>query len=131
VDLREDELECAIHERVHLLRIDAFGERSRVREVGEQDGDVFALAFESGFLGEDLLCQGFGGVGAWIRKSGAVARAARGRFEGETASVAETGLRRVDPLARVAANGERSATIVAEASRARILVIARVAVHGA
>ena len=34
-------------------------------EVGEEDGDLLALAFERGFRGEDLLCEMLGGVRPW------------------------------------------------------------------
>jgi len=64
VHFLEHEPEGAIHERVHLLGPEAFGERRRVAKVREEHGDVLALAFEGATAGEDALGQMLRCVGA-------------------------------------------------------------------
>jgi hypothetical protein len=52
---------------VPLLRIDLLRERHRALHIGEQHGDLLALAFESGARGENFVGEMFGSVGAGRR----------------------------------------------------------------
>src|SRR3989441_4442855 len=55
VDTVREDPEEAIEEAMPFLGIDALGELHRAREIGEEDGDRLALAFEGALPGEDLL----------------------------------------------------------------------------
>ena len=52
--VRKDREET-IHNLVPLFRVDLFGKVHRALHVGEEDGHLLALAFESGARREDLL----------------------------------------------------------------------------
>ena len=43
-----EDLEEAVHDRAPLLRIELLGQLHRALHVGEQHGDLLALAFEGG-----------------------------------------------------------------------------------
>src|SRR5262245_59922269 len=63
VDGLHHSLQDGIEDRARLLWI-AIGEQfHRALEVGEEHGDLLALAFEGALRGEDLLGEVFGGVG--------------------------------------------------------------------
>ena len=55
-----EDLEEAIHDPVPLLGIDLLGEIHRALHVGEEDGDLLALAFERASRGEDFSARCFG-----------------------------------------------------------------------
>ena len=56
-------LEHGVEELARLLGIAVGEQLHRALEVGEEDGDLLALAFERGLGGEDLLGEVLGGVG--------------------------------------------------------------------
>jgi len=56
-------LEDGVEELPRLLGIAVGEQLHRSLEVGEEDGDLLALAFESGLGGEDFLGEVLGGVG--------------------------------------------------------------------
>ena len=62
MDLGQHELERACHQCVHVLGVEARGERGETGDVHEQDGDLLALALEGGLRGEDALGEMLGGV---------------------------------------------------------------------
>ena len=71
VDGLHHALEHGIEELARLLGIAVGEQLHRALEVGEQHGDLLALAFEGGLGGEDLLGEVLGGVGlragpAWL-----------------------------------------------------------------
>jgi hypothetical protein len=59
-------LEEAVKDSVPLLRIELLGQIHRPLHVGEEDGHLFALAFEGAAGGEDLLGEVVRGVGPRI-----------------------------------------------------------------
>jgi hypothetical protein len=63
VNLAEHQLEGTVHESVDVLGIEPFGQRGEAGDVDEEHGDEFALTFERGPRGEDLLSQVLRGVG--------------------------------------------------------------------
>src|SRR6266496_3104281 len=67
-----EDLEETIHDAVPLLRVELGGQFRRSPDVGEQDGDLLALAFEGAAGGEDLLGEVFRSVGARVYRRGAV-----------------------------------------------------------
>jgi hypothetical protein len=70
VDGLHHPLEDGVEELARLLRITVGEQLHRALEVGEEDGDLLALAFQSGLGGEDFLGQVLGGVmlGAYLKK---------------------------------------------------------------
>jgi hypothetical protein len=58
-------LEDGVEELARLFGIAVGEELHGALEVGEEDGDLLALAFQSGFGGEDLFGQVLGGVLLW------------------------------------------------------------------
>src|SRR5213593_2464412 len=62
VDLRSDQLEAALDDAVHVLRIELLGERREPRHVGEEDRDLAALALERRARLEDLVGEVLGRV---------------------------------------------------------------------
>jgi hypothetical protein len=50
-------LEHGVEQLARLLRVPVGEELHRALEVGEEDRDLLALAFERGLRGEDLLCE--------------------------------------------------------------------------
>ena len=65
MDLIHEDLEAAIHDLVDLLGIELLRDGREVRHIGKEDGDKFALTFDSTPCGEDLLCQELRGVVLW------------------------------------------------------------------
>ena len=63
--LSRNTLKAAVDEVVHDLGIELLGERGEAGHVGEQDGDLLALAFEGAARREDLLGQVLRGIGEW------------------------------------------------------------------
>src|SRR5439155_24469889 len=61
-----EELEEAVHDPVPVFWVELLGELHRALHVGEEDGDLLALAFEGGARGEDFLGQVLGRVGARV-----------------------------------------------------------------
>jgi hypothetical protein len=126
-----EDLEEAIEYLVPLLGIEPLGELHRALHVGEQDGDLLALAFEGRLRLEDLL-------GEVLRR--VVARAAFGKqgtdlaahrlLERLTAAIAEA--RSCPELAPApgARARQRRPAAVAEASVVTVRAVASGAVHG-
>ena len=109
VHLLEDELERTVHEGMHLLGVEALGERRRICEVAEEDRDVLAFAFERASRLEDPLRQVPGRVGARLLGRG-------GRLaERGTAVVAEGRPGRVLVPTVLALGGKGGTAAVAEA----------------
>ena len=119
-----EELEEAIHDAVPFLRVEPLGELHRPLHVGEEDGDLFALALERGLRGQDLL-------GEVLRCVRARRVLGRGRRQRVPAAEAESHLGRV----RLAAPGarslgsERAAAVAAEGGVVRKSSLARGAGH--
>ena len=63
VHLGQHEVEGAAHEPVHLLGVEALGQRGEPRDVHEEHGHLLALALERAARREDLLGQVLGRVG--------------------------------------------------------------------
>jgi hypothetical protein len=63
VDRLHHVLEDGIEELSRLFGITVGEQLHGALEIGEEDGDLLALAFQSGLGGEDLLGQVLGGVG--------------------------------------------------------------------
>ena len=61
-------LEHRVQELARLLRIAVGEQLHRALEVGEEDGDLLALALQGGLRGEDLLGEVLGGVGIGRRE---------------------------------------------------------------
>jgi hypothetical protein len=55
-----------VEDPVPLFRIELLREVHRPLHVGEEHGDLLALALQHAARGEDLLSEVFGGVGAWV-----------------------------------------------------------------
>src|SRR3990172_5343402 len=132
VDLRQHHLEEAIHQVVELLRVELLGEAGEVLEVGEEDGDLLALALQRRPGREDALGQVLGRVGAGRVELGRGGRVpARGgcRDRGP-ALIAELRPLAEGALATRAPGGEGGAALVAEPGAfAQIVPTAR-AIHG-
>jgi hypothetical protein len=62
VDRLHHPLEHGIEELARLLRVAVGEQLHRALEVGEEDGDLLALAFESALGGQNLLGEVLGGV---------------------------------------------------------------------
>jgi hypothetical protein len=62
VHLSGDALEAAVDDLVHHLGVELLGEGGEAHHVSEQDGDLFAFAFEGTPGGQDLLGQMFRGI---------------------------------------------------------------------
>jgi len=64
-----EDLEETVENPMPFLRVDLLGQLHRALHVGEQDGDLFALAFERGLRLQDLVGEVFGsvrtGIGCW------------------------------------------------------------------
>ena len=65
VHLRRNTLEAAVDDLVHHFGVELLGECSEAGHVGEQDGDLLALAFQRAAGGEDLLGQVSRCIGEW------------------------------------------------------------------
>ena len=63
-----EDREEALEDLVPLFRIELLGQLHRALDVGEQHGDLLALAFEGGLGLQDFVGEVFGGVGAGIRR---------------------------------------------------------------
>src|SRR5262249_59275046 len=78
--------EAAINEGAHLRRADAFGDRRRADDVGEEDGDELSLALERGAAGSypgrevrrSVRRRG-GGGGGWRHADARAATVTEGR----------------------------------------------------
>ena len=126
VHVLADQLDEAVHDRVHLLRAQVRGERRRVHDVAEQHGHVLALALERRARAQDALGEVARRVGARIGRG-----AQRGvRGEAPTAAAAERGAGRVRPSAGHAGRLERGSAPVAVVRAGRILALAGRADHG-
>jgi hypothetical protein len=77
--------EAAVHERAHLLGVDALGDARRADDVGEQHGHELPLAFERGAVARmrAARCAGVYDDGAG---TGGVARAGAPQLSQKTAS---------------------------------------------
>ena len=65
-----DRSEESIEDRVPLLRVELLRQLHRALHVGEQHGDLLALAFEGGFGLQDFVGEMFRGVGAGVAPGG-------------------------------------------------------------
>jgi hypothetical protein len=63
VDLGRDQLEASVNDAVHVLGVQLLGESGEARDVGEEDGNLTALALEGGPRPEDLVGEMPRGVG--------------------------------------------------------------------
>src|SRR5437879_5711905 len=70
MDPGEHELEGAVDERVHLLRVETLGKRGEARHICEQDRHLLSLAFERALGDQNLLGEVSGGVGLGRREAG-------------------------------------------------------------
>src|SRR3989441_7555977 len=142
VDLRSDQLEAALDDAVHVLRIELLGERREPRHVGEEDRDLAALALERRARLEDLVGEVLGRVRRerWPvlgrgRRPRAGRRGGRDRrlrlrlAEALAARAAEARPRAEGGTAARAARFERSPAVVAEAVRRRVVGLAGGAAH--
>src|SRR5207247_3085588 len=116
----------ALHDLVEHLGINLLGEVHGALHVGEEDGDLLALALEGGARGEDLLDQVLRGVGRPITRCRTC-----GLVQTMTASIAE----RLTSRIRVAAAGARHvagqacATLATESGTVGIRGVAAGALH--
>ncbi len=65
-----EDLEKAVHDLRPLFRVELLGQLHRALHVGEQHGDLLALALKRGARGQDLVGEMFGSVRAWRRRGG-------------------------------------------------------------
>src|SRR3989449_2193584 len=79
VDLRSDQLEAALDDAVHVLRIELLGERREPGDVGEENRHLAALALERRARLEDLIGQVLGRVRRERRPESAPRRSDLGR----------------------------------------------------
>ena len=79
VDLGGDRLEAALDDPVHLLGVEALGERGEPSEIGEEHGHLTPFTPECRAGLEDLLGQVLGGVGGQPRRETGPCRQADGR----------------------------------------------------
>ena len=77
VDGLHHPLEHGVEELARLLGIAVGEQLHRALEVGEEDGDLLALALEGGLGGEDLLGEVLGGVATAANRTSAL-QAGRG-----------------------------------------------------
>ena len=78
VDGLHHPLEHRVEELPRLLGVAVGEQLHRALQVGEEHGDLLALAFEGGLRGEDLLGEVLGGVGLGEVRSGRLHEAAPG-----------------------------------------------------
>jgi len=111
--------EDGIKELARLLGIAVGEELHRAFEVGEEDGDLLALAFEGGLRGKDLLGEVLGRIQIG---SGELGR--RGRPERRGALPAELIIGRVRRTTGRTGSGKRCGALPTELHAGRILVLA-------
>ncbi len=126
VDRLHHPLEDRVQQLPALLGIALGQELHGALEVGEEDGDLLALAFERALGGEDFLGEVSGGVRLGRGSSGR--SGARGR-DGVSAREAESGARRQVGATCGAGGRERSAASEAEACVGRVVLRASRALH--
>ncbi len=115
VDGLHHPLEDGVEELPRLLGVPVGEQLHRALEVGEQDGDLLALAFESGLRGEDLLGEVLGGVGLGRSEAGGrLGRLRRSGRERSPATVAELAAGRHLGATGSADSGKRCAALSAE-----------------
>jgi hypothetical protein len=64
VDLIHENSEAAIHDFVHILRVELFRHGSEASHVRKEHGDEFAFTLDGAARGKDLIRKKFRGVGA-------------------------------------------------------------------
>src|SRR5262245_28095247 len=122
--------EHGVEELAGLLRVSVSQKLHRSLQVGEENGDLLALAFQGGLGGEDLLGQMLGRVGlgrrkAWLRTGGDLLAKL-----GPTA-VAKSTARRIDVATRGTRQPEACPAAVAEAGLGGVVLLALRAAHQA
>jgi hypothetical protein len=66
VDIVKRQFEEPVQQRMHVFGSDALGNRGRVRQVTEQNGDLFPFPFKGTPGGQNFLGKVFGRVGQWF-----------------------------------------------------------------
>jgi hypothetical protein len=126
VDGLHHPLEHRVEELARLLGI-AIGEQlHRSLEVGEEDRDLLALAFQGGLGGEDPLGEVLGGVGL---RGGRANRGRGARGHGVAALEAEVGARGQFSATGATGEGEAGAAAEAEPGVGRIVLLAPRTLH--
>ena len=128
VDGLHEPLDHVVEQRPGVLGIAVGHELQRALEVGEQDGDLLALAGQGGARGEDLASEVAGRVGV----GGGKARVAVGHApQRDAALVAELVPGRVGGAAGGAARLQPRAALTAELRAGGVVVVAPRALHSA
>ena len=121
-----EDLEEALHDRRELLGVELLGQLHRSFDVGEENGDLLALAFDRTARGQDLFRKMLRRVGPWLtdaRRLGAGA-------DRPPAGVAELGRRSQSrPAAGAAAFAERGSARFTELRALAICVVAAGTLH--
>ena len=125
VDRLHHALEHRVEDLARLLGVAVGEQLHRALEVGEEDRDLLALAFQRGLGGEDLLGEVLGGVGLSGDANGVPAAAATGWAQaGQNLAVAESRPRHSSSM-----SGQRRRALFAEPRPLRILVLAPGTLH--
>src|SRR2546428_619813 len=107
---------------MHRLGAQLLSQRSRVRNVAEEDGDLLPFTFEGAPRSEDLLREMLRGVRVW-RAEPRLDRPGCRRHRSATAP-AELLAALVQEATRVASGSERQPTLTAETASLTVLCVA-------
>ena len=127
------QLQHPVHQQVQLFRVEFLRQRRGIGNIGKQNGDELAFAFERAARGQDLFRQIPRRIGLRRPRLAGLRRllpgGVRRRAEAAAAFVAELRQRPIDLAAAVAANRQGCAAFVAEAGLLPVLMLAREALH--
>ena len=118
-------LEHGVEELLRVFGVAVGKQLHRALDVGEQHGDLLALAFERGLGGEDLIDEVLGNVTFERSKAGIVCDP----LQGMATLGAELGCGRRLASTVAAGLGQRSGTLLTELRVIRVIVLALRALH--